>query len=183
MGSLESESSPMGSLASDEEADEDDADDGRRDAPKEWTLEEERMFYETYLSADGNMKKVCDAMERAPYARDRKLVQKFRFNATRRLQGCLKSLNLSLDTKDKREVLEAFRSYWKFRQAEGLAGESVRAFGQRLGSKVDGFLELQEEVRRGAAERLVRGRASAGVAEYGRHGGERARERRRRGEA
>ena len=180
MGSLESESSPMGSLASDDEAV--DGDDGRRDAPKEWTLEEERMFYETYLSADGNMKKVCDAMERAPYARDRKLVQKFRFNATRRLQGCLKSLNLSLDTKDKREVLEAFRSYWKFRQAEGLAGESVRAFGQRLGSKVDGFLELQEEVRRGAAERLVRGRASAGVAEYGRDGGERARERRRRGE-
>ena len=94
MGSLESESSPMGSLASDEEADEDDEDDGRRDAKKEWTLEEERMFYETYLSTNGNMKKVCDAMERAPYERDRKLVQKFRFNATRRLQGCLKSLNL-----------------------------------------------------------------------------------------
>ena len=71
-----------------------DFDDGRRfvsDAKKEWTLEEERMFYETYLSTNGNMKKVCDAMERAPYERDRKLVQKFRFNATRRLQGCLKS--------------------------------------------------------------------------------------------
>ena len=157
MGSLESESSPMGSLASDDEAV--DGDDGRRDAPKEWTLEEERMFYETYLSADGNMKKVCDAMERAPYARDRKLVQKFRFNATRRLQGCLKSLNLSLDTKDKREVLEAFRSYWKFRQAEGLAGESVRAFGQRLGSKVDGFLELQEK----CAEALRRDLCAAGL--------------------
>ena len=113
-----------------------DFDDGRRflsDARKEWTQEEERMFYETYLSTNGNMKKVCNAMERAPYERDRKLVQRFRFNATRRLQGCLKSLNLSLDTKSKREVLEAFRSYWKFRQAEGLEGESVRAFGQRLG--------------------------------------------------
>ena len=113
-----------------------DFDDGRRfvsDAKKDWTQEEERMFYETYLSTHGNMKKVCNAMERAPYERDRKLVQKFRFNATRRLQGCLKSLNLSLDTKDKREVLEAFRSYWKFRQAEGLEGENVRAFGLRLG--------------------------------------------------
>ena len=113
-----------------------DFDDGRRfvsDAKKDWTQEEERMFYETYLSTHGNMKKVCNAMERAPYERDRKLVQRFRFNAARRLQGCLKSLNLSLDTKDKREVLEAFRSYWKFRQAEGLEGESVRAFGLRLG--------------------------------------------------
>ena len=112
-----------------------DFDDGRRfvsDAKKEWTQEEERMFYETYLSTHGNMKKVCNAMERAPYERDRKLVQKFRFNAARRLRGCLKSLNLSLDTNYKREVLEAFRSYWKFRQAEGLEGESVRAFGQRL---------------------------------------------------
>ena len=137
--------------------------DGRRflsDARKDdWTLEEERMFYETYLSADGNMKKVCDAMERAPYARDRKLVQKFRFNATRRLQRCLQSLNLSLDTKDKREVLEAFRSYWKFRQAEGLEGESVRAFGQRLGLKVDGFLELQEK----CAEALRRDLCAAGL--------------------
>jgi hypothetical protein len=148
MGSLESESSPIGSLASDEEADEDDEDDGRRDAKKEWTLEEERMFYETYLSTNGNMKKVCDAMERAPYERDRKLVQKFRFNATRRLQGCLKSLNLSLDTKDKREVLEAFRSYWKFRQAAGLEGESVRAFGQRLGLKVHGLQKKCAEALR-----------------------------------
>ena len=105
------------------------------------------------------MKKVCDAMERAPYARDRKLVQKFRFNATRRLQRCLQSLNLSLDTKDKREVLEAFRSYWKFRQAEGLEGESVRAFGQRLGLKVDGFLELQEK----CAEALRRDLCAAGL--------------------
>ena len=68
-----------------------DFDDGRRflsDARKDdWTQEEERMFYETYLSADGNMKKVCDAMERAPYARDRKLVQRFRFNATRAVAG------------------------------------------------------------------------------------------------
>ena len=113
-----------------------DFDDGRRfvsDARKDWTQEEERMFYETYLSTHGNMKKVCNAMERAPYERDRKLVRRFRDNAARRLQGCLKSLNLSLDTKDKREVLEAFRSYWKFRQAAGLEGESVRAFGLRLG--------------------------------------------------
>ena len=142
-----------------------DFDDGRRfvsDAKKDWTQEEERMFYETYLSTHGNMKKVCNAMERAPYERDRKLVQRFRFNAARRLQGCLKSLNLSLDTKDKREVLEAFRSYWKFRQAEGVEGESVRVFGRRLGSKVHG---LQKKCAEALQRDLIAARLRPG---YGR---------------
>ena len=40
------------------------------------------MVCGTYLSTQGNMKKVCNAMERATDERDRKLVQKLRFIAS-----------------------------------------------------------------------------------------------------
>jgi len=156
VGSLEFGDSPIGGAR-------DDDDDGRggggggcrrrRGAARAWSLDEERAFYETYARSGGRMDDVAATLGGAPYHREKGSVYKFRMNAVRRLGAVLKTLGLSVDAKNSKEVCAALSAYWAFRCAEAEEGESVRAFGQRLCVDKDGLKlrcakTLRRELRR-----------------------------------
>lgn len=151
VGSLEFGDSPIGSAS---RADDDEEGIGggcrrRRGVARAWSLDEERAFYETYARSGGRMDAVAATLGGAPYHREKGSVYKFRMNAVRRLGAVLKTVGLSVDAKNSKEVCAALSAYWAFRCAEAEEGESVRAFGQRLCVDKDGLkLRCAKTLRR-----------------------------------
>lgn len=148
LGSLDSRDSFERASASAEPAE------GRRDA-RAWTLDEERTFYEAHARADGDMGTVIAALGRAPFHRERSLVNKFRANALRRLQSVLKTVRLSLDGKNKEEVCRGFEAYWAFRCREARPGESVSEFGRRLCGNTGGLRERCAAALRNELKKII----------------------------
>ena len=124
---------------------------GRRDSKRSarpWTMDEERAFHEAHARSRGDMGTVMAVLMRSPFRRERGMVSRFRNNSLRRLQRVLQMKNLSLDGKNKMEVVKAFEAYWAFRCREGLPGEDVQSFGRRLNNHANGLMTRCAEALR-----------------------------------